>query len=156
ELSAGRPAALMSERAGARRRLIGLALASGLALAPSAASAQIFIASKPAPGFTIGPLTIRASVDEAAGPVRVDVLWSIVLPPDRSPAEAAQDIYLLWPGEIVGDATPGQKDAALAKYVEAQGFDIIGEGRLPLLAQSLAEKGEEVQTGGAPFVTFVQ
>lgn len=148
-------------RAAARRRLTGLALAAGLALAPPPpASAQIFIASKPDPGFTIGPLTIRASVDEAVGPVRVDVLWSIVLPPNRSPAEAAQDIYLLWPGEVVGDATPGQKDAALSKYVEAQGFDIIGEGRLPLLALSLAQKdagpAEELQTGGAPFVTFVQ
>ena len=56
--------------------------------------------------------------------------------------------------------TPGTADPALTRYVEAQGFDVIGEGRLPLIAQSLSEGGqgpkEEVQAGGAPYVTFVQ
>ena len=83
-----------------------------------------------------------------------------MLPPGRSAADAAQDVYLLWPGEVTGGPTPGAADPALARYVEAQGFDVIGEGRLPLIAQSLSEGGqgpkEEVQAGGAPYVTFVQ
>jgi hypothetical protein len=153
----------MSARAMAQhlRPTAVLALAAGLALsAPVPAPAQLFIASRPDPGFTIGPLTLRANVTEGTGPITVDVLWSIVLPPGRSAADAAQDIYLLWPGEVTSDATPGTADPALTRYVEAQGFDVIGEGRLPLIAESLSEGGqgpkEEVQAGGAPYVTFVQ
>jgi len=153
----------MSARAMARRLRPSavLALAMGLAAsAPAPGGAQLFIASREDPGFTIGPLTLRASVAEGTGPVTVDVLWSIVLPPGRSAAAAAQDMYVLWPGEMVGDATPGAPDPALGRYVEAQGFSVTAEGRLPLVAESLSEGGqgprEEMQPGGAPYVTFVQ
>jgi hypothetical protein len=138
-----------------------LALAASLAMgAPVPASAQLFIASRPEPGFTIGPLTLRANVTAETGPVTVDVLWSVVLPPGRSAASAAQDVYLLWPGEVTAEPASEKADPALTRYVEEQGFDVIGEGRLPLIAQSLSEGGqgpkEEVQAGGAPYVTFVQ
>ena len=105
----------MSARAMARRLRPSavLVLAASFALiAPVPARAQLFIASRPDPGFTIGPLTLRANVTEGTGPVTVDVLWSIVLPPGRSAADAAQDVYLLWPGEVTGDATPGTADPA--------------------------------------------
>ena len=95
----------MAARAMARRLHPSavLALAAGLALsAPVPARGQLFIASRPDPGFTIGPLTLRANVTEGTGPITVDVLWSIVLPPGRSAADAAQDVYLLWPGEVTG------------------------------------------------------
>jgi hypothetical protein len=141
-------------------RLALLLLAAALGLLARAADAQIFIAARPDPGFAIGPLTIRATVTESSGPVTIDVLWSIVLPPDRSAAAVAQDLYLLWPGEVDGVAIPGKADPALVRYVEERGFDVVGESRLPLTALSLAEGGagppEEPQAGGAPSVIFVQ
>jgi len=138
-----------------------LLLAACLILgAPPAARAQLFIASRPDPGFTIGPLTVRASVTESAAPVSLDVLWSIVLPPNRGAADVAQDLYVLWPGQVHGEGTSEKADRALIGYVEERGFEVIGEGRLPLVALSLSESGdgarEEPQPGGAPYVTFVQ
>jgi len=152
--------------AGARGRLGWpraplLLVVAGIALvAPTTARAQLFIASRPDPGFTVGPLTIRATVEERPGPVTVDVLWSLVVPPSRSAAEVAQDLYLLWPGEIQGEATLGKADPSLSRYVEVQGFDVVGEGRLPLMAESLSHggtgSGQEAQGSGAPYVVFVQ
>jgi hypothetical protein len=136
-----------------------LAAALLLAAAP-AARGQIFIASRPDPGFAIGPLLIRASVKEGTRAVDVDVLWSLVLPPNRRAGDVAQDLYLLWPGEVQGGGAPGGVDTALSRYVEERGFDIIGEGRLALLAQSLTgddgRARQESSPGGAPYVTFVQ
>jgi hypothetical protein len=127
--------------------------------APSA-HAQLFLASKPDPAFTIGPLFVRASVDPGLGPVTVDVLWSLVLPSGLRPAVIEQDLYLLWPGVVTGQANVGQPDPALARYVEARGFAVVDEGRLPLLAQSVGQiRGDlppEAVAGGAPFVTFVR
>ena len=120
------------------------------------ARAQLFLASRPDPGFAVGPLSIRASVTEGVPLVTVDVLWSLVLPPNRSAADAAQDLYLLWPGEVVGDSTPGTTDPTLARYVEAQGFDIIGEGRVSLLGESLAHGVAAAAPAAAPYVVFVQ
>ena len=106
-----------------------LALAAGLTLsAPAPARGQLFIASRPDPGFTIGPLTLRANVTEGTGPIAVDVLWSIVLPPGRSAADAAQDVYLLWPGEVTGDATPGAADPGAHPLRRGPGIDVTGEG----------------------------
>src|SRR5262249_28618140 len=138
----GRPAVRFADH----RLILGMAcvLAAMPILFPSAVRAQVFIAARPVPGFAIGPLTLRASVAEGGGPVALDVLWSIVLPANRTASELAQDLYLLWPGEVRGEATPGKPDPVLARYVEERGFDIVGEGRLPLVALRLAEG-----TGGA-------
>lgn len=140
-----------------RSWLLALAV---FAAAPGAAQAQLFFGSRPNPGFTIGPLLIRASVTPALGPVEVHVLWSVDLPPNRSAADFEQDLFLLWPGEVHGEVAGGKPDPALARYVEARGFSVIGEGRLPLAAQNLyAVDGDgkpESVPGGAPFVTFVQ
>ena len=153
----------MSARAMARRLRPSavLALAASLALsAPVPARAQLFIASRPDPGFTIGPLTLRANVTEGTGPVTVDVLWSIVLPPGRSAADAAQDVYLLWPGEVTADATPGPGRCRARPLRRGAGLRRDRRGAAPLIAESLSEGGqgpkEEVQAGGAPYVTFVQ
>ncbi|HJR01047.1 MAG TPA: hypothetical protein VKA83_05415, partial [Methylomirabilota bacterium] len=75
-----------------------------LLLAAGPVQAQLFLASRPDPPFTVGPLMVSATVREEAGPVPVVVTWSLVLPPDRQAADVAQDIYLLWPGEIRNDA----------------------------------------------------
>ena len=135
-------------------------LAVVLALLPAAvADAQVFIATKPNPEFTIGPLFVRASVSPAFGPITVDVLWGLVVPPTLSPATLAQDLYLLWPSEVVPDRTAGAPDPALAGYVTGRGYTIIAEGRARLFAQALYQMDANVPPeplGGAPFVTVVR
>jgi hypothetical protein len=128
--------------------------------APDFAHGQVFLASRPNPEFTIGPLFVRATVAPETEVVTLDVLWSLVIPPNTSGASVEQDLYLLWPNSVDGDSTAGAADPALAAYVKSRGFTPIAEGRLPLLAKSLYRIGEELPPepvkGGAPFVTFVR
>lgn len=120
----------------------------------------MFLASKPHPIFTIGPLFVRATVTPSLDPVAVEILWSLVVPPDRSAVELEQDIFLLWPGVVQGGGTLGPADPALARYVEQRGFTVIDEGRLPLFSQSLFQVDTNEPpspiAGGAPYVTFVR
>jgi hypothetical protein len=131
-----------------------------LAAWPAAAEAQIFIASRPHPEFTIGPLFVRASVDPTLGPVALDIFFSLVIPPDRSAADLEQDIFLLWPGELIAEPDLGAPDPALKEYVEQRGFIALGEGRVAFLSRSLYDMSgkarREPLPGGAPFVTFVR
>jgi hypothetical protein len=131
-----------------------------VAAAPHCARAQVFLASRPNPEFTIGPLFVRATVAPDTEVVTLDVLWSLVIPPNTAGAAVEQDLYLLWPNSVDGDQTAGAADPALAAYVKSRGFTPIAEGRLPLLAKSLYRIGEELPPepvkGGAPFVTFVR
>ena len=142
------------------RNLAALALGLSLLLGSVApATAQLFFASRPDPGFTIGPLMIRARVTDGANPVTVHVVWSLVLPPGRAATDVAQDLYLLWPGEVREVAAgAGPRDPALARYVEALGFAVIGDGQLPLFAQTVTEGKTKTQpeAAGASFVIFVQ
>ena len=138
------------------RRLVW-SLAVALLLAPAPARAQLFIASRPDPPFTVGPLMVQATVREGPGPVPVVVAWSLQLPANRRAADVAQDLFLLWPGEVGNDAPEQKPDAALARYVTDQGFDVIAEGRVRLDARNLGEEAKtEAVSTGAPFVTFVQ
>jgi hypothetical protein len=120
----------------------------------------VFLASRPNPEFTIGPLFVRGTVTPALGSVTVDVLFSVVVPPRRSAGEIEQDLFLLWPGAIKGTGGLGGADRALAQYVEQRGFSVIDEGRLPYFAQNLyrmdSETPSETVPGGAPFVTFIR
>ena len=131
-----------------------------LAAAPAVAEGQIFLASRPSPEFTIGPLFVRANVTPEPHTVVVDVLWSLVIPPTKSGAAVEQDLYLLWPGPVGGALTGAAPDAALVAYVKDRGFVPIAEGRLPLFSESLYGVGENIPpqaiAGGAPFVTFIQ
>jgi hypothetical protein len=154
------PAVEARARVRRRARLFCL-LATALSLvAPARASAQLFFASRPEAPFTIGPLMIRARVGEGVSTVTVNVLWSLVIPASVHTADVAQDLYLLWPGEVEDESNLGKPDPALARYVEGQGFAVIGEGRLGLSAQDLSGSDgsahTEAQRGGAPFVVFVQ
>jgi hypothetical protein len=122
--------------------------------------AQVFLAERPGPEFTIGPLFLRATVAPDLGPVVVEVLWGLVIPSERSATDLAQDLYLLWPGEVASDAPGAAPDPALKRFVETRGFTAIDEGRLPLSAQRLFQvDGEAVAEpigAGAPYVTFVR
>ena len=120
----------------------------------------MFLATRSHPDFAIGPLFVRATVTPALGTTAVDVLWSLVIPPTKSGADIEQDLFLLWPDEVDELTVRGTPDPELARYVEARGYSVIGDGRLPLHAQSLYRMGREAAPqpipGGAPFVSFVR
>jgi hypothetical protein len=139
------------------RRLAWCLTVVAIILAAAPARAQLFVASRPDPPFTIGPLMVRATVTEGPGPVPVVVGFSLQLAPNRTPADVAQDVFLLWPGEVVNAAPDRKADATLARYVTDQGFEITGEGHVKLVARNLGDAGTvEALPVGAPFVTFVQ
>lgn len=139
-----------------RLRRVGLLLVAALVLAaPAPAGAQLFFSATPSPDLRIAPLTIRAAVTPARGPVQVRILFSVAAPTGAP----VPDLYLLWPGEVKGDPALGPLDAALAQEVTALRFDVVEEGRLPLRARHLTGEGaaaREPVKGGAPYVTFVQ
>jgi hypothetical protein len=140
--------------------ILRLALLTALAvtLVPGTAVAQVFFGSRPNPEFTVGPLFVRAAISPALGPTTVDIRFSVVVPARRSAADLEQDLYLLWPGAVRGTAAPRDRD--LARFVESRGFQIVGEGTMPLFARSLYRMGsgarEQAVPGGAPYVSFVQ
>jgi hypothetical protein len=125
--------------------------------------AQAFIASHPHPEFGIGPLFVSVSVGKddvrpAHRPVALTVSWSLVPPPNRRAADIAQDLFLLWPGEVAGTVGADGADPALVRHVRALGFQVKEHGRLRLSARARSQIGTsaEVRTlGEAPFVTFV-
>jgi hypothetical protein len=131
----------------------------GGGLVPPASEAQVFLASKPHPGFTVGPLYIRASVTPELGDLVVDVFFGLVLPPGAPASAAEGDLVLLWPGAVVPVPELGAVDPAVVRYVEERGLAPIEDGRLELSARRSATTAERVRepiAGGAPFVTFVR
>lgn len=138
--------------------LISLLVTALTLVAPAASHAQLFLASRPEPPFTIGPLMVRAAITEGSDVATVTVLWSLVIPSDVKTADVAQDLYLVWPAEVQGADGLGKPDPAVAKYVEDRGFSVINDGRVKVTALRIAESGgaPEPLPGGAPFVVFVQ
>jgi hypothetical protein len=133
-----------------------------LSAIPGSAHAQVFIASHPQPEFSIGPLFVSASVGKqnAVGnpsSLTVSVSWSLTLAPHRRAADIAQDLYLLWPGEVVGAAGAADADPMLVRQVEALSFKVKAHGRLRLSARGRTEMGTSAglrTLGEAPFVAF--
>lgn len=133
-----------------------------LDLRPDTAHAQVFIASRPHPDFGIGPLFLSVHIGKddvrpAHRPLIVTMTWSLVLPATRVAADIAQDLYLLWPGEVPG--APGEEriDPPLARQVRALGFRSMESGHLRLSGgrRSDLATGATVRTlAEAPFVTF--
>jgi hypothetical protein len=133
-------------------------LAALLSLAaPGVAHAQLFLASRPDPTFAIGPLFVQAAVTPSLGPIVVDVLFSVDVPPTKTAPDLEQDLFLVWPGAVVADRTVGPPDPTVEKYLAARGFDVIDSGRLALAARNLYRTDDaEPIAGGAPFATFVR
>jgi hypothetical protein len=133
-------------------------LVAGLA-APSPTGAQVFLASHPHSGLAVTPLFIVANVSSDAPDVPVEVMFSLMIPPDRSALELEQDLYLLWPGEVVAADTTG--GIALPADVSAQ-VTVIARGRLRLQAQRHYESPavSVVRTGGpmglSPAATYIR
>ena len=155
----------MIRRGRLARAIVAAVLALGLV--PAAASAQVFIASRPHPDFWIAPLSIIANVDrkdvgDHPGALMLQLSFSVAPPPARDPSEIAQDIYLLWPGELVGQDGADGADPTLARQVEGAGFKVLVHGRVPFAARSRAQMGTGAGAAGrkslgdAFFVTFAR
>ena len=101
------------------------------------------------------PLFIVANLSSDAADVPVEVLFSLMIPPERSALELEQDLYLLWPGEVVATDTAGGVE--LPRDVAAQ-VKVVARGRLRLQAQRHYESpaDTEVMGTGAPFVSVVR
>ena len=142
-----------SVRAGAALLLAVAAIALG----PAPIGAQIFLATRPNPELEIGPLFIRASVGPELGPVAIDILWSVAVPPTRSALGLEQDLYLLWPAALQGEQRTAE-DSRLGEYLRSRGFTVTGRGQLPLFVEDLYPPSDTATTdhriGVAPFVSF--
>ncbi len=127
-----------------------------VAIGAASAEAQVFFASRPSPQLAVTPLFIVANVVPGAADVPVEVIFSLMIPPTRSALELEQDLYLLWPGEVVA-AEAAKGDAVLPPEI-ATHVEIIAEGRLPLFAQPHYETSAETESiaPGAAFVTVVR
>ena len=138
-------------------RLLAALLALAAALAPAApAHAQVFFGSRPRSELTVTPLFIVAGVAPGGADVTVDVMFSVLIPPGKSALDLEQDLYLLWPGEVVAAST-GPAGITLPADVAAQ-VSVVREGRLRLEAKrnyELMESGDVLE-GGAPFITVVR
>jgi hypothetical protein len=140
----------------ARGGVLAALLLGGLA---TESPAQVFMASRPNPPYTVGPLYIRASVAPDMPHLPIDITWSLVLPPGTPAGAAEGDLFLLWPSELITEPNLGPPDPTIVRYVEERGFASIEEGRVALTARKLstsAERKQEAIPGGAPFVTFVR
>lgn len=125
---------------------------------PMGAAGQVFLTSQPDPGFTVGPLYIRASVTPELGALDVDVFWSLGVS-ERGGKPIEGDLFLLWPSAVVGVPNLGPADPELVAYVEKRGFVSIEEGRLDLSTRNATATGDRTREqipGGAPFTTFVR
>jgi hypothetical protein len=121
----------------------GVALAALLcAAAPAAlADAQVFLASRPHPEFMIGPLFVVANVNPGPGPVVLNLSWSLTTGPGRRAADIKQDLYLLWPAEVVESTAPGPAEPPLVREIENRGLVVASTGRLLLRSRDRMQLG---------------
>jgi hypothetical protein len=103
-------------------------------------TAQIFLATKAHPEFTIGPLIIGVSVPPDLGIVQLNVSWSLSVPTGRS-APPPDDVFLLWPREVAAATVAGNADPDVARYVEARGLQVLSSGRLSLRSRDRSRIG---------------
>jgi hypothetical protein len=107
---------------------------------PVPGHAQVFLASRPHPDFTIGPLFVVASVSQGVPHVTVNLSWSLTTGPVTS-KDIGQDLYLLWPAEIVESTAPGPAEPQLVREVERRGLSVLSSGRLLLRARDRMQLG---------------
>src|SRR4029079_14039552 len=112
-----------------------------LAAVPATTHAQVFLASRPHPEFAIGPLFVVASVRPDLSPVTVAISWSLTAPPGQKATEINQDLFLLWPNELVESTAPGPADAALSRDLIERGFNVSVTGRLVLGTRDQMQMG---------------
>src|SRR5215470_6480677 len=93
---------------------------------------QVFLASQPHPDFMIGPLFVVASVSPGTPDITVNLSWSLTTGPITKKTDIEQDLYLLWPAEIVEGTTPGHAEPQLIREDEGRGLTVVSNGRLLL------------------------
>src|SRR5512138_3117486 len=97
--------------------------------APAPAHCQVFLASRPHPDFLIGPLFVVANVSRGTADATVNLSWSLTTGPVTRKDDIAQDLYLLWPSEIVDGTTQGHADPQLIREIESRGLSVVSQGR---------------------------
>ena len=97
---------------------------------PSESSAQIFLASKPHPEFSVGPLFVIANVRPDLG-VTINMSFSLALRPGAAHAAMEQDLFLLWPAEVAEPTAAGPADPELARGLHDD-LIVLSGGRLAL------------------------
>ncbi len=102
---------------------------------------QVFLASRPHPDFMIGPLFVVASVSPGVPDVTVNLSWSLTTGPITRKAAIEQDLYLLWPSEIVEGTAPGAAEPQLIREVEGRGLTVVSSGRLVLRRRDRLQLG---------------
>jgi hypothetical protein len=122
-----------SSRLSGFKRAILAALINAAAPAPAGARSSSRLSPSPS---SRSAAAIRANVGPTHGPVEVSVLFSLVVP-STAGGSLAQDLYLLWPGEVDGEPVPGPPDPEIRRTVEGRGFQVTREGRLPLVARAI-------------------
>jgi hypothetical protein len=142
----------------ARRAIVLAALL--LTARPAAGHAQVFLASRPHPEFSIGPLFVVAQVKPELTPITVTLSWSLTVPPGVQTADVKQDLFLLWPTELVQATAPGPAAPELAREVTARGFAVTTSGRLALGTRDRLQMGTGVPATPLPeqasYVTFTR
>ena len=145
-----------------RSRAASLIVALVLLMAlPVTTDAQVFLASRPRPQFSIGPLFLVAGVQPGLGPVTVTISWSLTPETGRRGRDfAPEDLFLLWPGEVAEATTSGAADPALGRELEASGFVVVSSGRLALGSRDRMQMGTGIPATPLPqvasFVTFLR
>ena len=108
---------------------------------PAPAHGQVFLASRPHPDFMIGPLFVVASVSQGIPDVTVNLSWSLTTGPVTRKADMEQDLYLLWPSEIMEGTAPGRAEPQLIREVEGRGLSVVSSGRLVLRRRDRMQLG---------------
>jgi hypothetical protein len=135
-------------------------LMAACAGAVTPAAAQVFLAKDPNPEFRIGPLFVNHAMPrDLGGVVQVNVSWSLTSPAGRTPP-VNDDLYVLWPAEVVEATAEGPADPELARYVASRGLQPLGSGRLRLRARDRSligttNLGEQLAVV-ASYVTFIR
>src|SRR5262245_39450974 len=109
--------------------------------APAPARCQVFLASRPHPDFTIGPLFVVASVSQGTADVTVNLSWSLTSGPVTRKAAMEQDLYLLWPAEVVDGTTKGPAEPQMVREIEGRGLSVVSSGRLVLRRRDRMQVG---------------
>ena len=150
----------MSQRSRMMRHVVAAFVVVVAALAwERPADAQVFLASKPHPEFSVGPVFVIANVKPDLS-VSVNLSFSLTPRPAARPEALGQDGYLLWPAGVSDATAPGRADPTLAAEIEKRGFELLASGRLTLRSRDrmllgTGQLGAELREP-ASFVTFTR
>jgi hypothetical protein len=141
-------------RAASARCLLTVSAVLAVLLLGAPAQAQVFLASRQDPSFTISPLFVTLRVTPERGKEMLDVFWSLS-PRRGSRSIPITDLVLLLPFAVTAP-TASRGDADAVGYIENRGFGVTGQGSLELVGveRRAMGSGQRKVLGTVPFVTF--